>query len=159
MTNDEAASMMSRLKNSLAEYCGLNKNGIRAFDLAIKALEAQDATDTNVGDMISRQTVLDAIDQIETEIANGEWDYAKWRRYFCELPPAQPEPEWGLPVSINRPLSDREIIPRLRAIQRQIGGSYAIDRAIELIKALAERRTDERKAYIRTAAEKETTDS
>lgn len=55
MTNDEAASMMSRLKNSLAEYCGLNKNGIRAFDLAIKALEAQDATDTNVGSTISRQ--------------------------------------------------------------------------------------------------------
>lgn len=50
---------------------------------------------------------------------------------------------FGLPVSAGRPLSDREIIPRLRSIQRQVGGSYAIDRAIEIIEAVAERRTDE----------------
>ena len=61
MTNEDAACMISRLKNSLAEYCGLNKNGIRAFDLAIKALEAQDAIDTNVGDTISRQAAINVL--------------------------------------------------------------------------------------------------
>lgn len=54
-----------------------------------------------------------------------------------QLPSAQPEPIWGLPVSADRPLADREIIPRLRSIQMQVGGSYAIDRAIEIIEAVA----------------------
>lgn len=58
---------------------------------------------------------------------------------------AQPEPEiyWGYTPTYERPLADREIIPRLRSIQMQVGGSYAIDRAIEIIEAVAERRTDE----------------
>ena len=56
---------------------------------------------------------------------------------------AQPEPIWGLHASVDRPLGDLEIVPRLREIQKQIGGSYAIDRAIEIIEAVAERRTDE----------------
>lgn len=56
---------------------------------------------------------------------------------------AQPEPIWGLPVSADRPLADREIIPRLRQIQAGIpGGSYAIDRAIEVIKAVCRMEDD-----------------
>ena len=60
---------------------------------------AQFATDTNVGtklgtnlaqlgtDCISRQTVLDAIDEISREVDDGDgFNYAKWREYFCELP-------------------------------------------------------------------------
>lgn len=65
---------------------------------------AQFATDTNVGtklgtnlaqlgtDCISRQTVLNAIDEISREVDDGDgFDYAKWREYFCELPSAEPE--------------------------------------------------------------------
>lgn len=49
----------------------------------------------------------------------------------------EPDLIWGLPVSADRPLADVEIIPRLRSIQMQVGGSYAIDRAIEIIEAVA----------------------
>ena len=63
----------------------------------------------------------------------------------CEEPSAQPEPEihWGYTPTYERPLADKEIVSRLRTIQMQVGGSYAIDRAIEIIEAVAERRTDE----------------
>ena len=57
----------------------------------------------------------------------------------------QPEPEiyWGYTPTYERPLADDEIVPRLRDINAQLGVSYAIDRAIEIIEAVAERRTDE----------------
>ena len=43
-------------------------------------------------DCISRQTAIDAIDDIESEVADGDgFQYAKWREYFCDLPSAQPE--------------------------------------------------------------------
>lgn len=57
--------------------------------------------------------------------------------WLDELPPAQPEPIWGLSVSAERPLADAEIVLRLRTIQKQVGGSYALDRAIEIIEAVA----------------------
>ena len=38
-------------------------------------------------DCISRQTAIDAIDEISREVDDGYgFDYAKWRQYFCELP-------------------------------------------------------------------------
>ena len=43
-------------------------------------------------DMISRQIVINAIDTIESEVADGEgFQYEKWREYFENLPSAQPE--------------------------------------------------------------------
>jgi len=50
------------------------------------------------------------------------------------LPSSQQE--WGKPVGDGRPLADSEIIPRLQDIKAQIGGSYAIDRAIEVLEGL-----------------------
>ncbi len=48
--------------------------------------------DNNIGDLISRQTILDALDEIESEVADGDgFQYEKWRKYFGELPSAQPE--------------------------------------------------------------------
>ena len=46
-------------------------------------------------------------------------------RQNCEIKHADAE----------HPLADSEIVPRLRQIQEQIGGSYAIERAIELMQA------------------------
>jgi len=44
-------------------------------------------------DTISRQAAIDALDEIESEVADGYgYQYPKWRKYFCELPSAQPEP-------------------------------------------------------------------
>lgn len=46
-----------------------------------------------MNDLISRQDTIDAIDEIETEVADGlGFQYEKWREYFSELPSAQPEP-------------------------------------------------------------------
>lgn len=43
-------------------------------------------------DTISRQAAIGAIDEIESEIAEGcGFEYEKWRKYFCDLPSAQPE--------------------------------------------------------------------
>lgn len=40
-------------------------------------------------DLISRQAVLEAIDEIESEVADGDgFQYEKWKQYFCELPSA-----------------------------------------------------------------------
>ena len=36
---------------------------------------------------ISRQAALDAIDEIESEVADGDgFQYEKWRQFFCDLP-------------------------------------------------------------------------
>ena len=45
--------------------------------------------------------------------------------------------DWGKPVGDGRPLADGEIIARLQDIKKQIGGSYAIERAIEVLKWLS----------------------
>ena len=43
-------------------------------------------------DLISRQAAIDALDEIESEVADGDgYQYEKWRKYFCDLPPAQPD--------------------------------------------------------------------
>ena len=92
-------------------------------------------------DLISRQAAIDAI-RASTLKYTG---FMEMEMYTDDdaveaiegLPSAQPEPIWGLPASAERPLADVEIVPRLRTIQRQVGGSYAIDRAIEIIEAVA----------------------
>lgn len=59
-----------------------------------------------------------------------------------ELPSSQPE--WGKPVGDGRPLADSEVVSRLRDIQKQIGGSYAIDRAIEVLEVLPSAQPEQR---------------
>lgn len=45
-------------------------------------------------DLISRQAAIDAVDEIESEVAEGEgFLYEKWRSHFCSLPSAQPYTE------------------------------------------------------------------
>ena len=47
-------------------------------------------------DLISRQAAIDALDEIEAEVADGYgYQYAKWREYFVEMPSAQHEPHEG----------------------------------------------------------------
>ena len=47
-------------------------------------------------DSIRRQAVLDAIDEIEKEVADGEgFQYEKWRKYFCDLPSAQTDTDYS----------------------------------------------------------------
>ena len=45
-----------------------------------------------MSDLISRQAAIDALDEIEAEVADGYgYQYAKWREYFAEMPSAQQE--------------------------------------------------------------------
>ena len=45
-----------------------------------------------MSDLIDRQAAIEALDEIEAEVADGfGFEYEKWRKYFCDLPPAQPE--------------------------------------------------------------------
>lgn len=42
-------------------------------------------------DTISRAAAIDALDEIESEVADGEgFQYEKWRSHIAELPSAQP---------------------------------------------------------------------
>ena len=52
----------------------------------------EERTETHACDLISRQAAIDAIDEIESEVADGDgFQYDKWRRHFCDLPSAEPE--------------------------------------------------------------------
>ena len=81
---------------------------------------------------------------------NGVVDKSVAKRLLLQMKSAQPEPmcinfnepikvkltDWGKPIGDGRPLADSEVIPRLQDIKRQIGGSYAIERAIEVLEGL-----------------------
>lgn len=85
-------------------------------------------------DLISRQDAIDC--EYQVKIIN-DIEYvmlSEVQMKMRKLPSAQPD--WGKSVGNGRPLADCEIIPRLQAIKAQIGGSYAIDRAIEVLEGL-----------------------
>ena len=95
---------------------------------------------------MSKKTIYleDAINALHTEIVkrrisedvndDGSLDEFDTESILRRLPSARPD--WGKPVGDGRPLADSEVVPRLRDIQKQIGGSYAIDRAIEVLERL-----------------------
>ena len=88
-------------------------------------------------DTISRQAAIEWPDL--SSYSDRLWKAA----YERGKKEAQDEIYWGYTPTAERPLADVEIVSRLKSIQKQIGGSYAIDRAIEIIEAVAERRTDD----------------
>lgn len=145
MTNEEA---IQYIRN--AAWLGANEDRDKieeAVELAVEALKAQDrqaiiagsylleGVDKNIsrrkGVFIPDITVEmfrnASLEGVEELMACGEME-------DISLPSAQPD--WGKSVGNGRPLADCEIIPRLQDIKRQIGGSYAIDRAIEVLEGL-----------------------
>ena len=71
---------------------------IEAMDMAISALQAQDAPDTNVGSMIDRQAAIDALKQQAETMSEWSNRYAEQRKGVLtavniveDLPSAQPE--------------------------------------------------------------------
>ena len=87
MTKAEAIAMLKRIQEPEAWEPQISQAAFEALDTAIKALEQEPCEDT-----ISRQAAIDAIDEIEAEVADGYgYQYAKWREYFAEMPSAQPE--------------------------------------------------------------------
>ena len=44
-----------------------------------------------MSDLISRAAALEALDEINAEIEDGDgFDFEKWREFFCDMPSAQP---------------------------------------------------------------------
>lgn len=120
------------------KWTGLSKT----IEKKIKALPPAQPTNT--------QDILEYLDTVLHPIISPEhWNiYSELHDMISALPSAQPEvlahgegeltaqPDWGKPVGDGRPLADSEVIPRLQDIKRQIGGSYAIDRAVEVLEGL-----------------------
>ena len=83
-------------------------------------------------DLISRKAVIDALDTIESEVADGEgFRYAKWREYFENLPSAQSEQQW-IPCGERLPREYTRVIgymawKAMTAIEYQHGRWYSID--------------------------------
>lgn len=92
MTNKEAIRI---LRNAAFLATSTSYQAVEeAVGVAVKAMTS--ATDTNVatkdGDMVYRQDVLDALDEIESEVADGDgFQYEKWRKHFCEMTSARPD--------------------------------------------------------------------
>ena len=85
MNKDKAIQLLERLQDPEPYEPMLTKDAYDAIQMAIDALSAD-------GDTISREVAIDALDEIESEIADGYgYQYAKWREYFAEIPSAQPE--------------------------------------------------------------------
>lgn len=61
-------------------------------DPVYQRIEALDAIRCCDEDCISRRVAIEAIDDIESEVADGfGFQYEKWREYFCEIPAVQPD--------------------------------------------------------------------
>lgn len=95
MTNQVVINFLNQVRKILLDDKSWLESTIQpineAFDKAISALKKQDALDTNVGNVISRQAAIDVIEAgrltklIDAETAvNG----------LKALPPAQPEQRW-----------------------------------------------------------------
>lgn len=93
MTNEEAISV---IKTEIGQFI-IDKKWKNALALAISALEKQDVSDTNVGDMINRQAAIDEIRKCRFVVDAIE--------KIIGLPPAQPE-QRRIPVSERLPEED-----------------------------------------------------
>lgn len=57
-----------------------------------KPKRTEKRTEMRACDCISGQEAIDALDEIESEVADGEgFQYEKWRSHIAELPSAQPK--------------------------------------------------------------------
>ena len=62
------------------------------FEMLEKLPPANTSETPNSSDTISRQAAIEALDEIEAEVADGYgYQYAKWREYFVEMQSAQPD--------------------------------------------------------------------
>ena len=83
-----------------------------------------------MSDLIDRQAVLYAIDEISREVDDGYgFDYAKWREYFCELPSIQFATDTNVGTKLGTNLAEvgTDLISRQTALD-------ICDNAIDLLK-------------------------
>ena len=105
MTNEEAIRVIEVTKAECEWNAPLDYQV--ALDMAISALEKQDVPDTNVGDLISRQAVIDALNKLDVSdgvgISSIACDVQESAIIAIQhLPSAKPEQRW-IPVSERMP--------------------------------------------------------
>ncbi len=121
MTNEEAIKELECMKRHTIDFLEID-----VFDKAIEALRRHDVPDTNVGDMISRQAAIDAVEfgityakafdtktgemtELYLHVKESNEELRKAVKRLRELPPAQPEQNW-IPCSERLPNDDEEVI-------------------------------------------------
>ena len=83
-------------------------------DTVYQRIEALDTVRCCDEDCISRRVAIEAIDDIESEVADGfGFQYEKWREYFCELPAVQPDHN----ADVSKKVTDEDCISRRAAIE------------------------------------------
>ena len=96
------------------------KNCCPRFNMVIRGALKEGLAEST--DAISRQAAIDALDEIEAEVADGYgYQYAKWREYFVEMPSAQPE-------------MIREIRKWINSSNRGNADYFIVDKIEEIIK-------------------------
>ena len=79
-------------------------------------------------DLINRRDAIDAIDEIESEVVDGDgFQYAKWRQFFCDLPSADvPERNVGkwTEKEVIHAEEAKEIITEWQSCKCSVCGRY-----------------------------------
>lgn len=104
-------------------------------DTTYQLIEALDAVRCCDEDCISRRVVIEAIDDIESEVADGfGFQYEKWRKYFCELPAVQPDhnADVSKKVDVDDCISRRAAKEKLKQNFTYMR-AFGVDRCLEII--------------------------
>ena len=97
----------------------------------------EERTETHACDSISRQTVLDALAEISREVDDGYgFNYAKWREYFCELPPEHSTNLAEVGTNCSEFPNNSDAISRQQAIDALYRVHEYNGRSVEAIKQL-----------------------
>ena len=101
-------------------------------DTTYQLIEALDAVRGCDEDCISRRVVIEAIDDIESEVADGfGFQYEKWREYFCELPAVQPDHN----ADVSKKVDVDDCISR-RAAKKKLEQNLTYKRAFDVDRCL-----------------------
>lgn len=93
MTREEA---IKKIKKVIEESV-IFEDELEAFDMAIKALEQEPCADC-----ISRQTVLDMLNDINAEVDEGcGFMYNHWMDYIEQLPTVSPQQKGGRWIRVD----------------------------------------------------------
>ena len=104
-------------------------------DQVYQRIEALDTVRCCNEDCISRRVAIEAIDDIESEVADGfGFQYEKWREYFCELPAVQPDhvADVSKKVDVDDCISRRAVKEKLKQNLTYMR-AFGVDRCINLI--------------------------
>ena len=138
MDKVKAIKVLKPLVDSYVDYANISMkeeddNIVEALEMAIEAL---DVPDTNIGDMISRQTAINLFpdDDLEYDTKGGYIAPHLARRMICELPFVQPDhvADVSKKVDVDDCISRRAVKEKLKQNLTYMR-AFGVDRCINLI--------------------------